>query len=119
MRNCNHRGSTAECPLRVACLVQGGYTALLNAVLRDNAEAMKCLINGGANVNTTSEGKLGQAGGHTPLVLAGGRSNVEMLEYLVHHGADVNAATQVSTCARVPDHSFAPSFVSANHRCLF
>src|SRR5689334_23414395 len=61
--------------------------ALLREVNASNTEAVRQLVDSGANVNSKNES------GVTPLMNASGMGNKEIVELLLAKGADVNAKT--------------------------
>jgi uncharacterized protein len=69
-----------------------GLTPLHYATLADNQDAVRLLINHGANTNA-KDNKVGD----TPLILAAGKGYKEVAELLLAHGADVNLADNKGT----------------------
>jgi len=60
-------------------------TALLIAAYRTNFEAVKYLVEHGADVNITNKN------GNTPIGIVGWKTgNLEIMNYLIEHGADIN-----------------------------
>jgi ankyrin repeat protein len=74
-------------PRRVGPEFTGGMTALIYATREGNMDAVKALVEGGANINTQSADKF------TPLVMAITNGHLDMAMYLLNHGADPNLAT--------------------------
>jgi uncharacterized protein len=66
----------------------GGLTPLIFAAREGDLESAKVLIDGGANVNQTSEY------GWTPLLTATNNRHYKLGAYLVERGADVNVANK-------------------------
>ena len=66
----------------------GGLTPLIFAAREGSIESAKALIDGGANVNQTSEY------GWTPLLTATNNRNYKLAKYLIERGADVNIANK-------------------------
>ena len=62
-----------------------GDTALHHATRNGDLEIVKQLVNGGADVNATTDNN------HFPLYCAAGHGHVETTEYLVENGADLQA----------------------------
>jgi uncharacterized protein len=62
----------------------GGLTALVLAAREGDLESAKLLVEGGADVNQTTEY------GWTPLLTATNNRHYRLAEYLIEHGADVN-----------------------------
>ena len=60
---------------------------------QDGIEAMRALLQNGANVNTRD------AGGFTPLMIAANWGNTEMVQLLLEAGADAQATTNTGTNA--------------------
>ena len=63
-----------------------GRTPLMNAIIENQIDKARTLLNAGANVNTKDKN------GNTALVYAAIKSLTEFTEELIQHGADVNAA---------------------------
>ena len=85
--------------------VMGGMTALLFAARDGKLEAVKALVEAGADVNQIS------AGEHSsPLVIAAENSHYEVAKYLVDHGADPNLANVDGLAALYAtiDNQYAP-----------
>ena len=61
-----------------------GYTALMMAVLHDNTEGAKFLLDHGADIDTQNNG------GYTALMLAAQDGNTEGAKFLLDHGADID-----------------------------
>jgi ankyrin repeat protein len=74
------RGATAT--------VMGGMTALLIAARDGHAEAVRALVESGANVNRVSAGDQS-----TPLVIAIANGHYDVAVFLLNHAADPNLAT--------------------------
>ncbi|MBV9265416.1 MAG: ankyrin repeat domain-containing protein [Acidobacteriaceae bacterium] len=71
-----------------AATVMGGLTALHLAARDGNAQAVRALVEGGANVNEAGAGDKS-----TPLVIAICNGHYDVARYLVEHGADPNLAS--------------------------
>jgi ankyrin repeat protein len=85
--------------------VMGGMTALLFAAREGKLEAVKALVEAGADVNQISAGEHS-----TPLIIASENSHYEVAKYLVDHGADPNLANVDGLAAlyAVIDNQYAP-----------
>jgi uncharacterized protein len=68
--------------------VMGGMTALLVAARNGHAEAVRALVESGANPNLVSAGDQS-----SPLVIAICNGHYDVAAYLLEHGADPNLAT--------------------------
>jgi len=66
----------------------GGLTPLIFAAREGSIESAKVLLDGGANVNQTSEY------GWTPLLTATNNRNYKLAKYLIERGANVNIANK-------------------------
>src|SRR5262249_51521477 len=66
----------------------GGLTPLIFAAREGSIESAKVLLDGGANVNQTSED------GWTPLLTATNNRNYKLAKYLIERGANVNIANK-------------------------
>jgi ankyrin repeat protein len=66
-----------------------GYTPLIHAALKNDAEIVRILVEAGADVNVRADS------GETPLLLSLRRYNsVELVSLLLVHGADVNSQSE-------------------------
>jgi len=74
-------------PRRVGPEFTGGMTALLYAAREGHMDAVRALVEGGADINELSGDKF------TPLVMAIMNGHLDMAMYLLQHGADPKPAT--------------------------
>ncbi|HEV2445115.1 MAG TPA: ankyrin repeat domain-containing protein, partial [Candidatus Sulfopaludibacter sp.] len=74
-------------PRRVGAEFMGGNTALLYAAREGHMEAVRALVEGGADVNVVSADKV------SPLVMAITNGHYDLAKYLLEHGADPNLAS--------------------------
>jgi len=74
-------------PRRVGPEFTGGMTALLYAAREGHMDAVRALVEGGADINELSGDKF------TPLVMAITNGHLDMAMYLLQHGADPKPAT--------------------------
>ncbi len=74
-------------PRRVGPEFTGGMTALLYAAREGHMDAVRALVEGGANINEVSGDKF------SPMVMAITNGHLDMAMYLLHHGADPKPAT--------------------------
>jgi hypothetical protein len=68
----------------------GALTSLFDALIQRRADAVKCLIATGANVNART------SGGYHPLFIAISTEQTDLMTLLIASGADVNAITTTS-----------------------
>ncbi|HUE02332.1 MAG TPA: ankyrin repeat domain-containing protein [Bryobacteraceae bacterium] len=96
---------------RVTASVIGGMTALLLASRNGHMDAVRALVEGGANVNQVSAGDKS-----SPIVIAICNGHYDLAKYLLDHGADPNIATMDGLAAlyAVIDTQWAPFGWSAN-----
>jgi hypothetical protein len=76
-----------------------GYTALMWASVKGQIDAIKALIDAGADVDKPCYGGIDESGinGYTPLILAAWSGETLAIKALIDAGADVNAACIVQT----------------------
>ena len=74
-------------PRRVGPEFTGGMTALLYAAREGHMDAVRALVEGGANINEVSGDKF------SPMVMAITNGHLDMAMYLLQHGADPKPAT--------------------------
>lgn len=74
-------------PRRVGPEFTGGMTALLYAAREGHMDAVRALVEGGANINELSGDKF------SPMVMAITNGHLDMAMYLLQHGADPKPAT--------------------------
>jgi ankyrin repeat protein len=72
----------------VAVVLRGGLTALLYATRQGQPNAVRALLDGGADIN------MGDTDGNTALVLAILNTHYDLAQYLLDRGADPNAANK-------------------------
>ena len=83
-----------------------GYSLLHFAAFYDDTEALKFLIDAGANVNAKENE------GRTPLHLAAERGNIESVELLLKAGSDINAKNEHGdTALQMALNGFQPEVV--------
>ena len=71
-----------------------GYSATMDAVWKNNEDAVKALVTRGANLNFISRD------GQSVLVLAVGTGNAKVVEILAKYGADPDIKDQMGMSAR-------------------
>jgi len=96
---------------RVSASVLGGMTALLLASRNGHLEAVRALVEGGADINQVSAGDKS-----SPIVIAICNGHYDLAKYLLDDGADPNVATMDGLAAlyAVIDTQYAPFGWSAN-----
>jgi ankyrin repeat protein len=96
---------------RVSASVMGGMTALLLAARNGHAEAVRALVEGGADINQVSAGDQS-----SPIVIAICNGHYDLAKYLLDRGADPNIVTMDGLAAlySVIDTQYAPFGWSAN-----
>jgi ankyrin repeat protein len=96
---------------RVSASVLGGMTALLLAARNGQAEAVRALVEGGADINQVSASDQS-----SPIVIAICNGHYDVAKYLLDHGAKPNIATMDGLAAlyAVIDTQYAPFGWSAN-----
>ena len=72
---------------RPKATVTGGMTALLFAARDGQMDAVRALVEAGADVNRVSPGDFS-----SPIVIAAANANFDVAKYLLEHGANPNAA---------------------------
>ncbi len=78
-------GDVAAQVRQVGPSFMGGMTALLYAARDGQANAVRALVEGGADVNKASDGE-----DESPLVMAISNGHLELAKYLLDHGANPN-----------------------------
>jgi uncharacterized protein len=77
----------ARAPRRTGAEFMGGMTALLFAAREGHMDAVRALVEGGADLNVANGDKF------TPLVMTIINGHYDVAQYLLDHGADPNLAT--------------------------